>query len=183
MFSIDFVHSVVKILQAGQQFILGTKHFVKTGCSVSHSKHTSRSRMGEAMVEQVRDSFVQSPRKSMRHTSRETVWHILEAFAFETIPIGRITAAAVQGVLCCEEQRSHILKIVVPNSLIYCCIIDEGNKVGLKINENKFKYMIGTRDNDRWKNLDNIQIGTHSFQRTNRLKYLGSIITENGTSL
>ncbi|KAJ9578725.1 hypothetical protein L9F63_005087 [Diploptera punctata] len=40
--------------------------FVMSGCSVSHSKHTSRPRTAEAVVEQVRDSFARSPRKSTR---------------------------------------------------------------------------------------------------------------------
>lgn len=61
-------------------------------------------------------------------------------------------------------------------------LIEEGNKVGLKINEGKSKYMIATRDNNRWRNVDNIQIGTYSFQKESRFKYLGSVITENGTT-
>ncbi|PSN49072.1 hypothetical protein C0J52_16029 [Blattella germanica] len=55
---------MVRILLAGQQFILGTKHFVRTGCSVSHSKRNDHSHMSEVVVEQVRDSFARKPRKS-----------------------------------------------------------------------------------------------------------------------
>lgn len=57
--------------------------FVRTGCSVSHSKATGRPRTADAMVEQVRESFVRSPRKSTRRASRETgisqptIWRIL----------------------------------------------------------------------------------------------------------
>ncbi|PSN45960.1 hypothetical protein C0J52_18866 [Blattella germanica] len=40
LFSVYFEPSMVRILLAGLQFILGTQHFVRTGCSVSHSKRT-----------------------------------------------------------------------------------------------------------------------------------------------
>ncbi|PSN34760.1 hypothetical protein C0J52_26614 [Blattella germanica] len=46
-----------------QQFILSTKHFGRTDCSVSHSKRTSRPCTAEAVVEHVKNSFVRSPRK------------------------------------------------------------------------------------------------------------------------
>ncbi|PSN38277.1 hypothetical protein C0J52_19659 [Blattella germanica] len=63
MFSVDFEPSMVRILLAGQQFILGTKKFVRGGCSVTHFKRTDRSRTVEAVVEQMRDSFALRPRK------------------------------------------------------------------------------------------------------------------------
>ncbi|PSN33252.1 hypothetical protein C0J52_23043 [Blattella germanica] len=56
----------------------GNNHFVRTGCSVTFHPHKA-----EAVVEQVRYSFARSPRKSMRHASREThisqptIWCIL----------------------------------------------------------------------------------------------------------
>jgi transposase len=37
------------------------KNFVETGCSVRHAKSPGRPRVSDATVEQVRDSFVQSP--------------------------------------------------------------------------------------------------------------------------
>ncbi|PSN53380.1 hypothetical protein C0J52_03793 [Blattella germanica] len=58
LFSVDFEPSLVRILLVGQQFILGTKHFFRSGCSVSHSKRTDCSCMAEAVVEKMRDSVV-----------------------------------------------------------------------------------------------------------------------------
>jgi transposase len=59
------------------------KTFVETGCSVRHGKSPGRPCVSDATVEQLRESFVQSPRKSTRCVSRETgipnatVWRVL----------------------------------------------------------------------------------------------------------
>ncbi|PNF26049.1 hypothetical protein B7P43_G06405 [Cryptotermes secundus] len=40
------------------------KNFVQTGCSVCHAKPLGRPRVSDATVEQIRESFVRSKRKS-----------------------------------------------------------------------------------------------------------------------
>ena len=58
-------------------------NFVQTGCSVRHAKSPGRPCVSDATVEQLRESFVRSPRKSTRRASRETgipnvtVWRVL----------------------------------------------------------------------------------------------------------
>ena len=57
--------------------------FVETGCSVRHAKSPGRPQVPEAAVEQLRESFSRSPKKSTRRASRETgipqptVWRVL----------------------------------------------------------------------------------------------------------
>lgn len=59
------------------------KCFVETGCSVKHKKSSGRPSTSDEVVEQVRQSFVNSPTKSTRRASRElqvphmTVWRVL----------------------------------------------------------------------------------------------------------
>ena len=55
---------------------------------------------------------------------------------------------------------------------------EEGKTVGLEINENKTKYMITSRNQDKWNKIDNIQMGSHKFERVSKCKYLGTIITK-----
>jgi hypothetical protein len=45
---------------------LWRKNFVQTGCSVSHEKSPGRPCASDATVEQLRGSFIRSPRKSTR---------------------------------------------------------------------------------------------------------------------
>jgi len=58
-------------------------NFVQTGCSVHHAKSPGRLCVSDATVEQLRESFVRSPRHSTRRASRETgipnvtVWRVL----------------------------------------------------------------------------------------------------------
>lgn len=58
-------------------------NFVQSGCSVPHSKSPGRPSVSDAVVEQVRESFARSPKKSTRRASRETgipqktVWRVL----------------------------------------------------------------------------------------------------------
>jgi hypothetical protein len=47
-------------------------NFVETGCSVRHAKTLGRPCVSDATVEQFRESFVRSPRKSARRSSLET---------------------------------------------------------------------------------------------------------------
>jgi hypothetical protein len=60
------------------------KNCVETGCSVRHAKSPGRPCVSDATVEQLRESLVRSPRKSMRRVSRETgilydtVWRVLQ---------------------------------------------------------------------------------------------------------
>jgi hypothetical protein len=59
------------------------KNFVEAGCFVRHAKSPGHACFPDATVEQFRESFVQSPRKSTRRASRETgipnvtVWLVL----------------------------------------------------------------------------------------------------------
>ncbi|PNF19071.1 hypothetical protein B7P43_G11300 [Cryptotermes secundus] len=59
------------------------KNFVQTRSSVCHAKPPGRPRVSDATVEQIRESFVRSPRKSTRRASWETgipnvtVWRVL----------------------------------------------------------------------------------------------------------
>ncbi|PNF27089.1 hypothetical protein B7P43_G08552 [Cryptotermes secundus] len=59
------------------------KNFIQTGFSVRHAKSPGRPRVSDATVEQIRESFVRSPRKSTPRASRETgipnvtVWRVL----------------------------------------------------------------------------------------------------------
>lgn len=45
----------------------------------------------------------------------------------------------------------------------------------------KTKYMIASRNEDRWANITNISIANSSFDRVRSFTYLGSVITENST--
>ncbi|PSN29803.1 hypothetical protein C0J52_27585 [Blattella germanica] len=69
LFSVDFEPSMVRILLAGQQFILGTKHFV------NHSKRADRSCTAEAVVEQVSDDWL---RFNFELASRPLHWKYLK---------------------------------------------------------------------------------------------------------
>jgi hypothetical protein len=59
------------------------KNFAETGCSLRHAKLTGRPCVSNAALEQLRESFVRSSRKSTRLASREagipniTVWQVL----------------------------------------------------------------------------------------------------------
>lgn len=59
------------------------KNFIETGCAVVHSKSPGRPGVSNAVVEQIRETFVRSPRKSTNRASREsgipqpTVWKVL----------------------------------------------------------------------------------------------------------
>jgi transposase len=59
------------------------KNFVETGCSVLHAKSSGRPSVSKVTVEQIKESFDRSPRKSTRRVSRETgipnatVWRVL----------------------------------------------------------------------------------------------------------
>jgi len=51
--------------------------------------------------------------------------------------------------------------------------------VGLRINEEKTKYMINTRNKVRFRNEKHLHIYNYEFERVGEFKYLGSMITEN----
>jgi len=58
--------------------------------------------------------------------------------------------------------------------------MEEGaNEVGLRINEEKTKYMINTRNKVCFRNEKHLQIYNYEFERVGQFKYLGSMITEN----
>jgi len=51
--------------------------------------------------------------------------------------------------------------------------------VGLRINEEKTKYMMNTRNKVRFRSEKHLQIYNYEFERVGEFKYLGSLITEN----
>jgi len=51
--------------------------------------------------------------------------------------------------------------------------------VGLRINEEKTKYMINTRNKVRFRNEKHLQVCNYELERVGEFKYLGSLITEN----
>jgi hypothetical protein len=56
------------------------KNCVETGCSMRHAMSPSHPYVSDATVEQLRESFVRSSRKSTRRASSETgipVWRVL----------------------------------------------------------------------------------------------------------
>jgi len=58
--------------------------------------------------------------------------------------------------------------------------MEEGaNKVGLRINEQKTKYMINTRNKVHFRNEKHLQVYNYKSERVAEFKYLGSLITEN----
>jgi len=58
--------------------------------------------------------------------------------------------------------------------------MEEGaNEVGMRINEEKTKYMINTRNKVRFRKEKHLQIYNYEFERVGEFKYLGSMITEN----
>ena len=58
--------------------------------------------------------------------------------------------------------------------------MEEGaNEMGLRINEEKTKYMINTRNKVHFRNEKDLQVYNYKFERVGEFKYLGSLITEN----
>jgi len=58
--------------------------------------------------------------------------------------------------------------------------MEEGaNEVGLRINEEKTKYMISKRNKVRFSNEKYLQVYNYEFERVGEFKYLGSMKTEN----
>jgi len=55
----------------------------------------------------------------------------------------------------------------------------EGEKIGLKINKTKTKYMIVSRQNHR---IDSLKVNDHTFERVRNFKYLGPDINEDANS-
>jgi hypothetical protein len=54
----------------------------------------------------------------------------------------------------------------------------EPKNVGLTINESKTKYMINSRNKMRFRNERSLNVGSYKFERDEKLKYLGSLVTE-----
>lgn len=65
-----------------------------------------------------------------------------------------------------QELQEHFLQLE-----------QEAKKVGLSVNTVKTKYMIATRNDNRWGNSNTVQIGDHNFERVYKFKYLGSIVS------
>jgi hypothetical protein len=55
----------------------------------------------------------------------------------------------------------------------------ESKNAGLTINESKTKYMINSRNKVRFQNVRSLNVGSHKFERVDKFKYLGSLVTEN----
>ncbi|KAL4085316.1 hypothetical protein QTP88_027175 [Uroleucon formosanum] len=58
-------------------------------------------------------------------------------------------------------------------------LLKVGNKIGLKINETKTKYMIISRQNHR---SDSLKINEYTFERVGHFKYLGADINDDANS-
>jgi hypothetical protein len=54
----------------------------------------------------------------------------------------------------------------------------ESKNAGLTINESKTKYMINSRNKVRFRNVRSLNVGSHKFERVDKYKYLGSLVTE-----
>ena len=65
-----------------------------------------------------------------------------------------------------QELQEHFLQLE-----------QEAKKVGLSVNTLKTKYMIATRNDNRWGNSNTVQIGDNNFERVYKFKYLGSIVS------
>jgi hypothetical protein len=55
----------------------------------------------------------------------------------------------------------------------------ESKNAGLTINESKTKYMMDSRNEVRFRNVRSLNVGSHKFERVDKFKYLGSLVTEN----
>jgi hypothetical protein len=55
----------------------------------------------------------------------------------------------------------------------------ESKNAGLTINESKTKYMINSRNKVRFRNVRSLNVGSHKFERVDKFKYSGSLVTEN----
>uniref|UniRef100_A0A8D8WH38 Uncharacterized protein n=1 Tax=Cacopsylla melanoneura TaxID=428564 RepID=A0A8D8WH38_9HEMI len=62
----------------------------------------------------------------------------------------------------------------------FLLLTEETQKVGLKINDEKTKFMEMNRQIDGQR-LDKLEVGTHSFERTEEFKYLGVFINSSNT--
>jgi hypothetical protein len=51
-------------------------------------------------------------------------------------------------------------------------------KVGLEINQDKTKYMIMSRNKDKWQKVQDFTSGEVSYERVDTFKYLGSVLNE-----
>jgi hypothetical protein len=61
---------------------------------------------------------------------------------------------------------------------------EESRRTGLKVNEEKTKYMATSGQKGRAQNIGSIIVGNYNFQKVSEFKYLGSLITErNETSI
>ncbi|PNF38889.1 hypothetical protein B7P43_G09910 [Cryptotermes secundus] len=100
------------------------KNFVQTGCSVPHAKPPSRPRVSDAIVEQISESFVRSPRKSTRRASRETgipnvtVWRVLRKRlhlkAYKLSIVQHLTDAdkVVRKEFCTQEDKKFLDSVI-----------------------------------------------------------------------
>jgi hypothetical protein len=55
----------------------------------------------------------------------------------------------------------------------------ESKNAGLTINESETKYMINSRNRVRFQNVRSSNVGSYKFERVDKFKYLGYLVTEN----
>jgi hypothetical protein len=55
----------------------------------------------------------------------------------------------------------------------------ESKNAGLIINESKTKYIIDSRNKVRFWNVRSLNVGSYKFERVDKFKYLGSLVTKN----
>jgi len=59
------------------------------------------------------------------------------------------------------------------------CFLTTVYQVGMRINEEKTKYMMNKRNKVSFRNEKHLQVYNYEFERVGEFKYLGSMITEN----
>jgi hypothetical protein len=55
----------------------------------------------------------------------------------------------------------------------------ESKNASLTINESRTKYMINSRNKVRFRNVSSLNVGSRKFERVDKFKNLGSLVTEN----
>ncbi|KAJ4433364.1 hypothetical protein ANN_15623 [Periplaneta americana] len=96
-------------------------------------------------------------------------------------PGGTIYNRMVQ-ILACADDVVIIIRSTVDLQRTLLQLVEEGEKLGLSVNQRKTKYMIATRNKNKWGNSKDITIGDYNFERVTNFKYLGSIITEDNNT-
>lgn len=80
-------------------------------------------------------------------------------------------------LLAFADDIDLVSKTTIKTKELFGKIEKEADTVGLRINEDKTKYMYNSRRQGRDRLGQNVTIGTYNFERVSEFKYLGAIIT------